>query len=170
MPKINTPPLGFQDVLGSKNFGANPDNFLQDVRPSLEMLPFYAVQKLQVERTTGSATTVSSPNQVAITIPAGEVWLVQSINASVNVGAAVECAPICSLRALPGQVAGTAHPLAAGIIQPLLGGESYPINYTPPQPLLLESDTEITAGWWHSDNGAETKFIFLTVLFSRLLA
>lgn len=57
MSKINRPPLGLQQLLGSQNFGENPSDLKQDVQPVLEMFPLYGSGLLRVAEGTGSRTT-----------------------------------------------------------------------------------------------------------------
>lgn len=57
MSKINRPPLGLQQLLGSQNFGQNPTELEGSVRPSLDLLPFYGAPLLSSRTTEGVRAT-----------------------------------------------------------------------------------------------------------------
>lgn len=61
MSRINRPPQGLQKLLGSQNFGENPREFLQDVRPTVELRPFFSADLI---RSLESASTRSSPGLI----------------------------------------------------------------------------------------------------------
>lgn len=54
MSRINRPPSGLQQLLGSQNFGENPDELLQEVRPVIDCLPFFGADLLKVARASGA--------------------------------------------------------------------------------------------------------------------
>lgn len=88
MSKINSPPIGLQSLLGSKNFGENPDDLGQQVRPVVDMLPFWASQRLRFL----NAKTNSSGQQsvVEIQVPLGETWMILSVAFDVEMLAAAD--------------------------------------------------------------------------------
>jgi len=81
MSKINSPPVGLQSLLGSKNFGENPDDLLREVRPTVDMLPFWGSQRLRFDQTVAIQAGVGS--MVERQIPLGESWLVLSASITI---------------------------------------------------------------------------------------
>lgn len=57
MSRINRPPFGLQQLLGSQNFGKNPPDLAQVVQPTIDLTPFYGAGLLRMESNTGSAST-----------------------------------------------------------------------------------------------------------------
>ncbi len=47
MSKINALPKGLQEFLGNTSQGVNPSDLLNGVRPQFDMLPFWAVDRVQ---------------------------------------------------------------------------------------------------------------------------
>lgn len=72
MSRINQPPRGLQDLLGSQNFGDNPSDLAETVIPSLEMLDFLSAEKIDFERIAGSRT--ARGGNVGVVVPEGELW------------------------------------------------------------------------------------------------
>lgn len=56
MSQVNRPPTGLQQLLGSQNFGDNPDQLLNEVRPTLDLLPMYGSGLLRKKTGTGART------------------------------------------------------------------------------------------------------------------
>lgn len=81
MSKINRVPFGLQDLLQSKNFGVNPSELLQEVRPSFDMLPFWLIDKLEVTSDVATASAIGP--QTSIIVPLTELWLI--LNSGVNI-------------------------------------------------------------------------------------
>lgn len=54
MSQINRPPGGLQQLLGSQNFGKNPDQLAQTVQPTLDLFPFFGSGLLRVVQSTGA--------------------------------------------------------------------------------------------------------------------
>lgn len=72
MSIINRLPWGLQGLLGSVNQGKNPGELLQEVRPTVDLTPFWGLEQLQFER---DAKTLTTRGQVAVlTVPDGEAW------------------------------------------------------------------------------------------------
>ena len=72
MSKINRLPYGFQDFLGNTAAGNNPDKLLTDVRPTVDMSPYWAFGQTQFE---GQSKAVGAIGGGAFfTVPAGELW------------------------------------------------------------------------------------------------
>lgn len=73
MSRINRVPWGLQDILGSQSQGENPSELLQEVRPSFDMWPLWAQERIQYDRITGSIT--ARGQNVNIAVPDGEYWM-----------------------------------------------------------------------------------------------
>lgn len=73
MSRINQPPWGLQDLLGSKNFGDNPSELAETVIPSLDMVDFLTADKIDYEREAGFGT--ARGDNIAIVVPEGELWM-----------------------------------------------------------------------------------------------
>lgn len=75
MSRINRLPLGLLDYLGSKTQGDNPSEFLQEVRPTLNLTPFLLAERLEhkFNRREESVTA----NSDFFTVPSGQAWLLQ---------------------------------------------------------------------------------------------
>lgn len=78
MSQINRPPKGLQDVLGSKNFGVNPNQLSQSVVPTVDIGQFYTADLMDIAR--DDVTNLTLLDQAELTIPTGEVWFVYKLN------------------------------------------------------------------------------------------
>jgi len=76
MSQINQPPVGLQSLLGTKNFGKNPDDLSQIVQPTVDMFPFWASQKIRYIQE--QTTTAGAGSTIETIVPDGETWLVLS--------------------------------------------------------------------------------------------
>jgi len=74
MSLINRVPKGLQDLLGSKNFGKNPAELLQQVRAAVDLLPFWAVEKINFARTIGGGAITAGSAATSTAVPTGEIW------------------------------------------------------------------------------------------------
>lgn len=103
MSKINKPPLGLQDLLGSQSFGTNPGDLLQGVRPSLDMVPFWLWQNLEYAQDSATATPIVPGNDVVtIAVPQNELWIPWGITAEMSFGGnAIECVWRIAISNLP---------------------------------------------------------------------
>lgn len=73
MSRITSLPAALQSLLGSTNFGDNPNELLTAVRATIEQLPFLGTY---FRRSTFVATTASSSgNFNEIAVPLGEAWM-----------------------------------------------------------------------------------------------
>lgn len=79
MSQISRLPTGLQSLLQSKNFGRNPDQLLQEVRPTLDLEQFWQAYVFH-SRTSGE-TNLNNGQEAffTFTVPAGEYWLVTSV-------------------------------------------------------------------------------------------
>lgn len=73
MTIINRLPKGLQEFLGNTAQGQNPSELRQDVFPTIDMSPFWSLDRTKYKRQTGTITTIG--NGAFITIPPGEVWM-----------------------------------------------------------------------------------------------
>jgi len=80
--KIQTTPKGFQDVLGLKNFGQNPSELLDAVRPIVDIGSFYAQNFLDIARE--DITNFALNDSVALEVPNGESWYVYKVSQYIN--------------------------------------------------------------------------------------
>ena len=74
MSQINRPPRGLQDLLGSQNLGQNPADLAVIVQPTVDMLPYWAIEaQLVFAQTAGN---LGAPAAVinSYTVPNGEIW------------------------------------------------------------------------------------------------
>lgn len=76
MTQITRVPVGLQKFLGTQAQGKNPSELGQLVTPTIDLMPFLAVQQEYWEEVTGffSANTI-----LYITVPDTEVWLLRSV-------------------------------------------------------------------------------------------
>jgi len=82
MSKINRVPRGLQDLLGSSNQGENPAESLREVRPTFDMFPFWASERLRVKNTGSFNPGKAAP--LFFTVPTNELWFVQSISSTTD--------------------------------------------------------------------------------------
>ncbi len=78
MSRINRPPKGLQGLLGSQSFGSNPDELLQEVRPSIELFPFWGAELLRHKIINGGRTTNGVIAQHLV--PTDEVWAMKQVS------------------------------------------------------------------------------------------
>lgn len=72
MSQINRVPWGLQSLLGSKNFGRNPQQLAEQVVPVLPMAGHLEFEVLEVTQTSGAITAAGQV--VQIQVPANEAW------------------------------------------------------------------------------------------------
>jgi hypothetical protein len=79
-PVIQTPPAGWLGLLGLKSGGRQPDQSSKTLAPTLEMLPFYlAGNRAQIAARTGQAAVANANVGVASQVPAGKIWLLETV-------------------------------------------------------------------------------------------
>ena len=163
MSRVNRPPLGLQGLLGSQNFGDNPDELLQGIRPSLDLLPFLGSGLLKRYSITGSRATAGSIVKTGDHV--GEAWYVLSISVqrlgAIN-GTDVQSAiDISYVEQDTGVV--DEHILAVSPQQTLALNQEYAFTWEPKVPLLIEPYVNIGARWLEPDNA--TRIMTLSVLY-----
>lgn len=72
MSRINRVPKGFLDFLGTQNQGDNPSELMQDVRPSIDLFPFFAAERVSLF--SDSVNSAGALDGVTFVVPDGEVW------------------------------------------------------------------------------------------------
>lgn len=80
-PQIQRFPAALLPLLSIKA-SETPQVFDEQVAASLEMLPFYAADRLEV--TGGQSLAVTTPLQAITTVPQGEYWYLYALSASCN--------------------------------------------------------------------------------------
>lgn len=135
MSKINRPPVGLQDLLGSKNFGENPAEFLQTVRPIVDLFPFWASQQFRVAKAANTSAGLGSV--VELQVPADETWAVISASFGAQVINANE--DFLLKVAVDDGLSGTSWFVVAQEFESLtvLAGQLYHAIWTPPNLFFL---------------------------------
>lgn len=75
LSKVNQVPRGLQSLLGNVNQGMNPDELDNVISGQVDLLPFWASDKIRFERTTISAAAPTAASRANVTVPEGEVWV-----------------------------------------------------------------------------------------------
>jgi hypothetical protein len=83
MSRINRVPRGLQDLLGSHNLGVNPADMSEQVRPTIDMFPHWAGERLTTFRTT-SADIAGTGTAQTYQIPNGEAWIPLFISTTIQ--------------------------------------------------------------------------------------
>lgn len=84
MSRINRVPFGLQDLLGSQNLGANPSSLLQEVRPTLDLFPFWAAERVTLRTDNTVAINNSSVIVTSFTVPQGQAWIPLHVSCGAN--------------------------------------------------------------------------------------
>ena len=74
MGQINRVPTGLQSLLDSKNFGQNPSELLEQVRPTLDLFSLLAITRLRSIRLDLNAAT-NVGDFVETSVAEGEIWI-----------------------------------------------------------------------------------------------
>lgn len=82
MSKINRIPKALQELLGNTSQGVNPSELLSEVRPSFDMVKFWALDKVDYIASTASAAAVFANSFVQV--PQGEVWIPLTLSADIT--------------------------------------------------------------------------------------
>lgn len=72
MSRINKVPTGLQSALDSKNFGVNPSELAEIVRPSLELDKYYEATSVFSQSVSFTVTSIGAVG--SITVPEGQLW------------------------------------------------------------------------------------------------
>ena len=85
MSAINRIPKGLQEFLGNTAMGKNPAELLQDVRPNIDMFPFWSTDSIRNKVTTGPIGAIGQ--FVTIQVPQGEAWIPIAVSGDIFGGA-----------------------------------------------------------------------------------
>jgi len=82
MSRVNTTPKTLQDLLGNTAAGINPSELLNDVRPTTDLFPLWAIDKQDYVTFNGQIAAVFQ--QQTIRVPRGEVWIPMFMSADIT--------------------------------------------------------------------------------------
>ena len=164
MSQINTPPFGLQSLLGSKNFGDNPGELLQEVRPMVDLLPFWGSQFFKALQVT--ATSAGQGVLVSTQVPEGKNWMIISATAGMEVLSSGD--DLTSWVAVdPSPNGSESHVVASfSIINPNTPGSPVYATWQPPFPFLLPSGYVLQGGVWSAN--LTPRDVSLDVLYYEL--
>lgn len=155
---INRAPRGLLDQLRLKVGGKTPQQFGEELQPTLETFPWYSSDTLRMATSSqpSSATTQAELGSIPITVPSDEAWVIHSINwtAISDQATAQECLFSGALRlSVPG---GTALMMLGTSAWRAGAGETggAGIPWVPGAPFILTPDSEITTYRWEAITGA----------------
>lgn len=101
MGGINRIPTGLLDFLLTQAGGRNPDNLLEQVRPVVDLEPFYYPDRWNA---VSEAFSLSEGQRDFIEVPAGEAWLWQTVAIDMTIGASSQRASFAiEIERIPGQ-------------------------------------------------------------------
>lgn len=75
LSKVNTPPIGLQNLLGNVNQGVNPHELDQIITPSVDLYPHWATNKIRAAFETAEVAGAVGQG-LGISVPEGELWQV----------------------------------------------------------------------------------------------
>ena len=171
MSKINAPPLGLQDLLGSQNFGDNPDELARTVFGGVDLIPFLGSTRISYDRATESNTLTLGGGIAPLAVPEGEAWLLLGATGTavgLQVGQDISI-QLAFRKVFP------LFPTLEHIVAPMAvrrqvsSSEIFAVHYQPSQAILLQPFTEIAIRLFRVPNvGTVTyevtaQFIKLTV-------
>ena len=156
MSKINTPPLGLQSLLGSQSFGDNPDDLLQGVRPTVDMLPFYGVNSLKQDAATAARNT---PGGLAsFTYASGFTRMLLGVSVYAPTPVAGTYSTEAHILGFSGDGATYNFIIARDEPVVLAANSQYAWGYWLPQPIILEPDVTIAFRALQHTGGANVSF------------
>lgn len=140
---ISRRPSGLLDLLLTQQQGKNPSTLLDDVLPVLEMRPFYAQDRLTVERE-ALAVTASGIQATQIDVPQGESWMVFGFGLRIEYATAAQsCTADLLIDISSVTFAGiTFAPSATNVIDPGFASQEMNNGFLLPQPIAFPSGTE----------------------------
>jgi len=166
MSKINTPPLGLQNLLGSQNFGDNPSELGQTVAPTLDLLPFYGAGLIRSKQTSGGRSDEGIISSVElfghVAVLFVSAWVPGGLSATETCALGLSMEGIASLN-LPGN---QEIILASGELGAYQATASPSVTYKFDQPLVVESGVEFNSRWMFYAGAADT--VQLNVVFYDL--
>jgi len=81
MGNIARKPRGLLNFLQTQSGGENPDQLLESVRPTLDMFPFYAPDRL---RASTQAINQAVAGFTGVTVPDGKAWLILALSVDIT--------------------------------------------------------------------------------------
>jgi hypothetical protein len=168
MSQINRPALGLQQLLGSQNFGDNPNDLSQIVAPTLDMLPFFGSGILRLRRVSGQLAGEGEISSIQFDQPiallSATAWCQAGLTGAgrVQLGVAISGPPSNTLPV------NQQHMLATGVFDSGSAATQQPAAcYSFPGPLVVEPGTSIHSHWLYN-SANDPAFVQLTVLFYDL--
>ncbi len=113
MTQITRVPFGLQDFLGSKNFGDNPSDLSGVVAPILNLWPFLSMERRAHVITAGAVNVAGSTSGQQIDfwiVPDGELWLVEMVGMTADIGAVTSGNNKGKLTVFASQLQGSDNP------------------------------------------------------------
>lgn len=139
--KIQQLALGFLDLLNAKTQGRNPEEFANELRPTLEMGKFY---QLASRDWLGLSGTCSSPGSgtLAFAVPENEFWLLHAISGTITANGA-SANTILDLRVSgpssdSGEIQVTIHTSRDTALDSAAGQTSMMSGLVLPDPLIMK--------------------------------
>lgn len=167
MGRVNTPPLGLQSLLGNQNFGDNPDDLSQTIRPVIDQTPFLGSTQIKYSRDASSLNGVGVA--VTTTVPQGEAWYILGVSLQIpGVTNAGQFQLGIALEDLPGFTPGQQHWLASMHNRVTTNiGDLVEVSFQPAQPQLFQPLTDIVGICMQTPGGVEN--FTLTAAYYRLI-
>lgn len=165
MSKINRPPLGLQQLLGSQNFGTNPADLEGKVRPTIELLPFYGAGVLRHAQTSGARVAAGDVCSVNLT---GQVALLGlSMDCYNNLTAAETLGVALSAGYIAGNGSNQKFYFTSNLETYTNPASPVVATYTFPSPLIVEEGVTLFAEYWYKST-ANSISARLSVLYYDL--
>lgn len=148
MTQINRPPLGLQGLLGTQSFGQNPGEALQEVRPIVDMLPFWQTQLLRAATAVGQRDTPGLINNLesGVTQDVNSYWMlyavavylqsVGTVAAEIQVGVFLDELSTSSPTVTP-------VPIAVSDVVSVVPNDEFAFVHILPRPLILEVNVQL---------------------------
>lgn len=165
--RINRVPLGLLDFLGTKSLGDNPSELMAEVRPTLNLFPFFAAERFVVNGENASASTGAGGQ--TFTVPKGELWLMVSAMFRMRVSNSNDVADLAIIHRNPiGGVFGAANATEATLVRRNFTldypsgttvGQDLSVTYTFPYPLAFGTDHDLVFRWEEGTITTSTPFV-----------
>lgn len=136
MSKINTPPVGLQSLLGSQSFGDNPNDLLEQVRPIVDLTPFWGSNKLEVQWSSGNRAAPGNITSFAYDANFTRMLLGVSIYAPTPTAGTFRTAAY--LNKANGLPSNQIHLIHTDDPVTIIANDEYGWSFWLPQPVLLE--------------------------------
>lgn len=89
---IQRVPRGVLELLGLRGSGDLPHDMAQEVRATLDIAPFYGMDLLRtVSNLNAAPGTGWNTSATVLTVPAGEIWVMQNLTTSISTGVGGAC-------------------------------------------------------------------------------